>query len=177
MTLESTLQDADVANIWAPEAEYTLVALPRAIPCALEPSGKPYALLTLTDGVHKADALAFPKSNLAQAVVPGQRVRLLRHRVQWTNGRRQWFIFEGSLLGTGEAPPPDAAALAPVPHPEPVLPAATRPRKTTKKKRKISELSPQHAGGAPSHASSSPFILGPGAAPAPAPARAHPFSL
>ena len=192
MTLESTLQDADVANIWAPEAEYALVAPPRAVPCALEPSGKPYALLTLTDGKHKAEALAFPKSNLARAA-PGQRVRLLRHRVQWTNGRRQWFIFEGSVQDpeSGGRPLPDISTLAPVPHPPPVLPAAARPPRKKKASRAAAGQKRKREVQSPP-----PFILGCGgaaAAAAAAPPRAssrtaaaaeaaprarhHPFSL
>ena len=107
--MDALLNNADVDQIWCECMDLTLVDDARPHRDILEPSKQPYAVLTLTDGTHVDEALAFPAANLAGGVA-GQRVRARKHRVQWTNGKRQWFIFEGSLGEVGRAPAARAPA-------------------------------------------------------------------
>ena len=130
--MDALLNNADVDQIWCECMDLTLVDDARPHRDILEPSKQPYAVLTLTDGTHVDEALAFPAANLAGGVA-GQRVRARKHRVQWTNGKRQWFIFEGSLGEVGRAPA--ARALRPAPRPAAVPPRGAAPPKKKKRKR------------------------------------------
>ena len=107
--MDALLNNADVDQIWCECMDLTLVDDARPHRDILEPSKQPYAVLTLTDGTHVDEALAFPAANLAGGVA-GQRVRARKHRVQWTNGKRQWFIFR---ILQGRAPAARSAGAAP----------------------------------------------------------------
>ena len=80
--MAALLNNADVDQIWCECMDLTLVDDARPHRDILEPSKQPYAVLTLTDGTHVDEALAFPAANLAGGVA-GQRVRARKHRVQW----------------------------------------------------------------------------------------------
>ena len=164
--MDALLNNADVDQIWCECMDLTLVDDARPHRDILEPSKQPYAVLTLTDGTHVDEALAFPAANLAGGVA-GQRVRARKHRVQWTNGKRQWFIFEGSLGEVGRAPA--ARALRPAPRPAAVPPRGAAPPKKKKRKRAADAGTEPPGAGAPAPAPP-PFILGPGVVSAPAPA-------
>ena len=144
--MDALLNNADVDQIWCEPLEFILVHDATAHRDTLEPSKQPYAVLTLTDGTHVAPALAFPAAGLAGGVA-GQRVRATKHRVQWTNGARQWFIFEGSLGGVGTIP--DTSTLRPAPRPAAVPVAKTAPPPRKKPRRR------PPPGPGPSH----PFLL------------------
>ena len=153
--MDALLNNADVDQIWCEPLECTLVRDAEVHRDTLEPSKKPYAVLTLTDGTHVAPALAFPAARLARGAT-GQRVRAAKHRVQWTNGRRQWFIFEGSLGAAG--PPPDPASLRPAPCPAAVPPAVranSKPKPPARKRqRRLYQPAPP-----PGPAAAHPFLL------------------
>ena len=107
--MESALSNSDVSVIWCPPLTVEAVDDVRAVPSTLE-SGT-YGVVNFTDGLVSFTALLLPAAY--RSVQKGDRLRLTRHRVQWTNHERHWFVSE--LEAAGPAPPraPGAPPRAP----------------------------------------------------------------
>ena len=87
--MEAVLTNADVRVIWSTPLEVSVVSVDQA-------EGE-YCLATLSDGEVQAAALL-------QGTVPeGRRLSLTKHRVQWINERRYWFVTEWADVGPAGA--------------------------------------------------------------------------
>jgi hypothetical protein len=137
--MEAVLSNADVSVIWCAPLEVQAVDDARAWPATLA-SGT-YGCVTLTDGVVSFAALLLPEAY--RPVQQGERLRLTRHRVQWTNNERHWFV---SALEAAGPVAPVPAGLRALPRVAPgttvnvvtlptpgAAPAAARPTKRAKK--------------------------------------------
>ena len=130
--MEAALTNADVSVIWSAPLEASVVSV--------DQTAGTYSLVTLTDGSVQATALL-----LQGTVRAGRRLALRKHRVQWINETRYWFIAEWAEVGEGG--PVGARVLS---H-EPVSRSTTR--STTHSS--SSSSSSSSTGGAATH----PFLL------------------
>lgn len=107
--MEATLGNDDVRSIWSEQLSVAVQSVDR--------TAGTYQLVTLTDGAVHATALLIGDSTVAA----GRQLLLTRHRVQWINGTRYWFVTAWTETGAAasasktqflapDAPPPPPAA-------------------------------------------------------------------
>lgn len=104
--MELLLGNDDVRSIWSKPLTVAVKSVDQAV--------RDYRRVTLTDGTVHATAL------LQGDVPTGRQLALAKHRVQWINGTRYWFVT--AWTDAGPAPPPNPTRLlgAEAPPPAPV---------------------------------------------------------
>lgn len=108
--MEFALSNPDTDAIWCEPLQVQAVRDARRWSSTLE-SGA-YQQVEFTDGSVTFPALLLPGScdDATPPLRAGQRVHLTKHRVQWTNNERHWFVYALAVVTEG-----DEEEAAPVP--------------------------------------------------------------